>query len=87
MSTPLVRPVKPPPPFGKSIAARTTTVAPANMSVISARNRPDRRRAGNPTRIPIAQVIAPPIRSSKETERRPVAESQADPQPSDSSAI
>ena len=32
-----VWPVKPPPPFGKSITDSTTTVAPANISVTSAR--------------------------------------------------
>jgi hypothetical protein len=31
------RPLKPPPPFGKSVTDRTIVVAPANMSVISAR--------------------------------------------------
>ena len=36
----LVRPVKPPPPFGKLIASSTTFTAPAAMSVIRARYRP-----------------------------------------------
>jgi hypothetical protein len=31
------RPVKPPPPLGKSIAESTIVVAPANIKVISAR--------------------------------------------------
>ena len=31
------RPLNPPPPFGKSITDSTIVVAPANMSVISAR--------------------------------------------------
>ena len=42
-SEPPLYPVKPPPPFGKLTVASTTVMAPANMSVISARYRPRSR--------------------------------------------
>ena len=40
--------VKPPPPLGKFTVARTTVIAPASISVISARYRPRSRSAGSP---------------------------------------
>ena len=60
MSAPAAdEPQKPLPPFGKSCTDRTMVVAPANMSVISARYSPERRSAGRPTSTPIAHVIPP----------------------------
>ncbi len=58
------RPENPPPPFGKSCTDRTIVVAPANISVISARYRPERRSAGSPTSVPIAHVIPPAMSRS-----------------------
>ncbi len=52
-------PVKPCPPFGKLIAASATVMAPASISVISARYRPLIRSAGSPTRVPSPIVIKP----------------------------
>ena len=40
----------------------TSVIAPANMSVISARWRPDTRSAGSPTTVPITPVTRPAIR-------------------------
>ena len=74
------RPLKPPPPFGKSITDSTIVVAPANISVISARYRPERRSAGSPTSVPIAHVIAAgDEQEQRERERRRVGEPRADP--------
>ena len=47
-------PRKPPPPFGKWRMLTRSVIAPANMSVISARWSPEMRNAGNPTRSPIS---------------------------------
>jgi hypothetical protein len=58
-SEPPLYPVKPPPPFGKLTVASTTVMAPANMSVISARYRPRSRSAGSPIAKPISIVTSP----------------------------
>ena len=40
------------PPFGNCVVRSTTVIAPAAISVISARYRPDRRSAGSPMSVP-----------------------------------
>ncbi len=52
-------PVKPPPPLGKFTVARMTVIAPASISVISARYSPRIRSAGSPIAVPISIVTRP----------------------------
>src|SRR6266496_3394468 len=44
-------PKKPPPPFGNCVTCNRTVIAPAAMSVISARYRPESLSAGSPIKI------------------------------------
>src|SRR5579875_3164080 len=54
-----LEPRKPWPPLGKLTVASTTVIAPASISVISARYSPRIRRAGSPTTVPSTIVITP----------------------------
>ena len=58
-------PQNPLPPLGKSCTDSTIVVAPANISVISARYSPESRSAGRPTSTPITHVTAPAQSRSK----------------------
>ena len=59
-----VCPRKPGPPLGNWVVVSTTVIAPASMSVMSARNKPLRRSAGSPTSVPSTAVIAPDASST-----------------------
>ena len=54
-----VWPRKPAPPLGKFVVVSATVIAPASISVMSARNRPLTRSAGSPTSVPSAAVTSP----------------------------
>ena len=73
-------PKKPPPPFGNWVVCSTIVIAPAAISVMSARYRPDRRSAGRPIRTPMPPVTSPAMSTSTGNgSRRRVAEPQRDP--------
>jgi hypothetical protein len=57
-------PKKPLPPFGNWAVRSRMVSAPAAMSVMRARYRPERRIAGRPIRVPMTMVTRPAHRMS-----------------------
>jgi hypothetical protein len=57
-------PKNPPPPLGNWAIRSSTVIAPAAISVIRARYRPDSRSAGRPTSAPIRPVSSPAASTS-----------------------